>query len=135
MLKSAGDAYDYILIDLPPILAVVDVKAAAHLFDVFIMVIEWGSTSLDDVSNAVAISDNFSVRLIGTILNKARVRRCIALKDTQTRSTVITQEKRFLLGSDQAKRAAPRWFGGCNMTPPKAISRPNSYRFFCNSQN
>jgi exopolysaccharide transport family protein len=73
MLKSAAEDYAYIFVDLPPILAVVDVKAAAHLFDGFVMVVEWGSTSTDEITRAVAASDTFSEKLIGTILNKADV--------------------------------------------------------------
>ena len=73
MLKSAANDYDYVLVDLPPILAVVDVKAAAHLFDAFILVVEWGSTSTDDIVRAVATSSTLSEKLIGTILNKADV--------------------------------------------------------------
>jgi succinoglycan biosynthesis transport protein ExoP len=73
MLKSAANDYDYVLVDLPPILAVVDVRAAAHLFDAFILVVEWGSTSTEDIVRAVASSNSFSERLIGTVLNKADV--------------------------------------------------------------
>jgi polysaccharide biosynthesis transport protein len=73
MLKAVAADYDYVLVDLPPILAVVDVKAAAHLFDAFVMVVEWGSTSTDDITRAVAASNTFSEKLIGTILNKADV--------------------------------------------------------------
>jgi succinoglycan biosynthesis transport protein ExoP len=73
MLKSVTNDYDYVLVDLPPILAVVDVRAAAHLFDAFILVVEWGSTSTEDVVRAVASSNSFSERLIGTVLNKADV--------------------------------------------------------------
>jgi polysaccharide biosynthesis transport protein len=73
MLKLAANDYDYIFVDLPPILAVVDVKAVAHLFDAFILVVEWGSTSTDDVVRAVSVSNTFSEKLIGTILNKADV--------------------------------------------------------------
>ncbi|WP_035655991.1 polysaccharide biosynthesis tyrosine autokinase, partial [Bradyrhizobium sp. STM 3809] len=54
LLKTARSDYDYVLIDLPPILPVVDVKAAAHLLDAFVMVIEWGSTSSDDVVKAAS---------------------------------------------------------------------------------
>ena len=72
-LKSAADDYDYVLVDLPPVLAVVDVKAAAHLFDGFILVVEWDSTSSDDVVRALSASSTVSERLIGTVLNKADV--------------------------------------------------------------
>jgi exopolysaccharide transport family protein len=71
MLKAVKSNYDYVLIDLPPILPVVDVKAVAHLFDAFVLVVEWGSTSLDEVVKAVATSPILSERLLGAVLNKA----------------------------------------------------------------
>ena len=52
MLRAAKNEYDYVLVDLPPILPVVDVKAAAHLFDAFVLVVEWGSTSTDEIVKA-----------------------------------------------------------------------------------
>jgi exopolysaccharide transport family protein len=71
MLKAAKSDYDYILVDLPPVLPVVDVKAAAHLFDAFILVVEWGSTSTDEILKAVSTSSILPERLLGTVLNKA----------------------------------------------------------------
>jgi succinoglycan biosynthesis transport protein ExoP len=71
MLKAAKSDYDYVLVDLPPILPVVDVKAAAHLFDAFVLVVEWGSTSTDELLKAVAASTIVSERLLGAVLNKA----------------------------------------------------------------
>jgi succinoglycan biosynthesis transport protein ExoP len=71
MFKSARDSYDYILVDLPPILPLVDVKAAALMFDAFVMVVEWGSTSADEIRKAVTTSPVLSERLLGTVLNKA----------------------------------------------------------------
>jgi polysaccharide biosynthesis transport protein len=71
MLKSAASSYDYVLVDLPPVLPVVDVKAVAHLFDAFVLVVEWGSTSTEEVVKAVAASPILSERLLGAVLNKA----------------------------------------------------------------
>ncbi len=71
MLSMAKNDYDYVIVDLPPILPVVDVKAAAHLFDAFVLVVEWGSTSTDEVLKAVAASHVLSERLLGAVLNKA----------------------------------------------------------------
>jgi exopolysaccharide transport family protein len=70
-LKVAKSNYDYVIIDLPPILPVVDVRAVAHLFDAFVLVVEWGSTSTDEIVKAVAASPILSERLLGTVLNKA----------------------------------------------------------------
>jgi succinoglycan biosynthesis transport protein ExoP len=71
MLLLAAKEYDYVLVDLPPILPVVDVKAAAQLFDAFILVVEWGSTSTDEIVKAVNTSSVVSERLLGAVLNKA----------------------------------------------------------------
>jgi polysaccharide biosynthesis transport protein len=71
LLKTAKSNYEYVLVDLPPILPVVDVKAAAHLFDAFLLVVEWGATSTDEVIKAMAASPILSERLLGAVLNKA----------------------------------------------------------------
>jgi len=71
MLRAAKSNYDYVLVDLPPILPVVDVKAAAHLFEAFVLVVEWGSTSTDEIVKAVNASPLLSERLLGAVLNKA----------------------------------------------------------------
>jgi succinoglycan biosynthesis transport protein ExoP len=71
MLRAAKSNYDYVLVDLPPILPVVDVKAAAHLFDAFVLVVEWGSTSTDEIFRAANASPIVSERLLGAVLNKA----------------------------------------------------------------
>jgi capsular exopolysaccharide synthesis family protein len=70
-LKAARSDYDYIIVDLPPILPVVDVRAVAHLFDAFVLVVEWGSTSSDEILKAAAASPILSERLLGAVLNKA----------------------------------------------------------------
>src|SRR5467141_896098 len=71
MLRAAKSKYDYVLVDLPPILPVVDVKAVAHLFDAFVLVVEWGSTSTDEILKAVGASPIVSERMLGAVLNKA----------------------------------------------------------------
>ncbi len=71
MLRRARSSYDYVLVDLPPILPVVDVKASAQLFDAFIMVVEWGSTSTDEILKAIGATPVLSDRLLGAVLNKA----------------------------------------------------------------
>jgi succinoglycan biosynthesis transport protein ExoP len=71
MLRTAANDYDYVIVDLPPILPVVDVRAVAHLFDAFVLVVEWGSTSTDEIVKAAAASPVLSERLLGAVLNKA----------------------------------------------------------------
>jgi len=71
LLKEVAGSYDYIIVDLPPVLPIVDVKASSHLFDAFVLVVEWGSTSTDEILKAVQTSSVLSERLLGTVLNKA----------------------------------------------------------------
>jgi polysaccharide biosynthesis transport protein len=94
MLTAARNDYDYILIDLPPILPVVDVKATAHLIDAFVFVVEWGSTSTDQILKAAKTSPILMERLLGTVLNKANedvMRRFEGYSDR--RYTYYTDEK------------------------------------------
>ena len=46
-------------------------EAVAHLFDAFILVVEWGSTSTDEILKAIGSSPVLSDRLLGAVLNKA----------------------------------------------------------------
>jgi succinoglycan biosynthesis transport protein ExoP len=59
--------YDYILVDLPPVCAAVDVKAVSPFIDMFVMVIKWGETSPDAVLEALASIPN-PQKIIGSVL-------------------------------------------------------------------
>lgn len=71
LLEAARAEYDYIVIDLPPIVPVVDVRAVAPLIDGFVMVVEWGVTSRDVVREAITTVEPLGERMIGIVLNKA----------------------------------------------------------------
>jgi exopolysaccharide transport family protein len=73
-LDSCREIYDYILVDLPPMLPLVDVQAAAHMFDAYVLVTEWGRTTLHEVERAVSLSPLLAERLLGVVLNKVDVR-------------------------------------------------------------
>ena len=45
--------YDYVIVDLAPLVAGVDVRAASRLIDSYVLVIEWGSTKIDAVQYAL----------------------------------------------------------------------------------
>ncbi|WP_063824020.1 AAA family ATPase [Bradyrhizobium sp. STM 3809] len=69
-LKSAKGKYDYVLVDLPPILPVVDVVAAASTFDAFVLVVNWNETRASEVLAALSASPSITDRVVGVILNK-----------------------------------------------------------------
>ncbi len=80
------ERYDHILLDLPPCLPVVDVKASSHLVDGFLFVVEWGKTSRDIVREAMTSVEMLSERSIGSVLNKANVAQLRRLEHGKTSS-------------------------------------------------
>jgi succinoglycan biosynthesis transport protein ExoP len=71
LVAEARELYDYVVIDFPPLAPVVDAKAAAHLVDGFILVVEWGQTSPEIVIEALSSAEVVQSKLIGAVLNRA----------------------------------------------------------------
>lgn len=63
--------YDYIIVDLPPLAPVVDVRATTSIIDSYIYVIEWGRTKIDVVEHNLSVASGVYDRLLGVVLNKA----------------------------------------------------------------
>lgn len=62
--------YDYIIVDLPPLAPVVDVRATTQFVDRYFLVIEWGQTKIDVVQHALNAAHGVYDNLVGAILNK-----------------------------------------------------------------
>jgi succinoglycan biosynthesis transport protein ExoP len=71
LLASAQNYYDYVILDLPPITPVADVKAVSHFMESFILVIEWGRTAQSVVLDALNSAPLVGEKLMGAVLNKA----------------------------------------------------------------
>jgi succinoglycan biosynthesis transport protein ExoP len=67
-------SYDYVIVDLPPLAPIVDVRTTTPLIDCFILVVEWGRTKTDVVQHALHTAPNVYEALIGTVLNKTDMR-------------------------------------------------------------
>jgi succinoglycan biosynthesis transport protein ExoP len=71
LINVAREAYDLVIIEAPPMAAVVDYKLIARHCDRFVFVVEWGKTSqrlvLECLSDASALLD----RVLCVVLNKA----------------------------------------------------------------
>src|SRR5262249_11424508 len=63
-------SYDYIVVDLPPLAPVVDVRATGHLVDFYFLVVEWGTTKIDVVQHALSRARPVYENLVGAVLNK-----------------------------------------------------------------
>lgn len=69
-LDRLRKAYDYIIVDLPPLLDCVDVRASAPTIQLFVVVTEWGKTRVEDLDRALASCDAVVERLLGVVINK-----------------------------------------------------------------
>jgi len=87
LLAAARQHYDYIIIEIAPIMSVVDVKMVERFVDGFLFVTEWGRTRralvVDALTEAQAIRD----RVYGVVLNKVDA---IAMRMIEARKGLIT---------------------------------------------
>jgi succinoglycan biosynthesis transport protein ExoP len=104
LLVSAGTFFDYIIIDLPPIGPVVDVRAAARLFDAFLLVVEWGKTARSVVKNAIIEDDMLYDKCIGVIFNKVNVDKLDLYNNHSSKNYYHKTYKNYYI--DQPKRSA-----------------------------
>ena len=66
--------YDYVIVDLPPLSPIVDVRATAPLVDCFVLVVEWAKTKIDVVQHALHTAPNVYENLAGVVLNKTDIK-------------------------------------------------------------
>ena len=71
LLDAARNTYDYIIVEIAPIMSVVDVKKIERFIDNFVFVVEWGQTKRSLVLEALSEAENIRERLVGVVLNKA----------------------------------------------------------------
>jgi succinoglycan biosynthesis transport protein ExoP len=71
LLDNARNTYDFVIIEIPPIMSVVDVKMIQRFIDRFIFVIEWGQTKRRLVLEALSEAEVIRERVLGMVLNKA----------------------------------------------------------------
>ena len=73
LFEDLRETYNYVIVDLPPLAPLIDVRATPHLVDGYFLVIEWGRTKIDVVQHALNTAPGVYEALLGTILNKANM--------------------------------------------------------------
>ena len=71
LLADLRDEYDVILVDAPPVLPVADALAIAPACDGAILVVRYGRTRRDQVTQTAAALRKAEVDVLGTVLNRA----------------------------------------------------------------
>jgi succinoglycan biosynthesis transport protein ExoP len=69
-IESAREACDYIIVDLAPVVPVIDAKAFASMVDGFVFVTEWGKTPIQMVQNVMNNEPQIANKTVGIVLNK-----------------------------------------------------------------
>ncbi|WP_376786307.1 polysaccharide biosynthesis tyrosine autokinase [Agrobacterium cavarae] len=70
LIEELSNSFDYIVLDLPPLGAVVDARAMANRVDGFVFVAEWGKTARRAVRQLLASEPMVRNNCIGVVLNK-----------------------------------------------------------------
>jgi succinoglycan biosynthesis transport protein ExoP len=70
LLNVAREAYDYIFVECPPVLSVVDVKMMERFLDGYVFIIEWGLTKRRAIHEALEEFDATRERALCIVLNK-----------------------------------------------------------------
>jgi polysaccharide biosynthesis transport protein len=65
--------YDYVIVDLAPLAAGVDVRATSDLIESYVLVIEWGVTKTDAVQYALRHAPGVQANIVGAVLNKVNM--------------------------------------------------------------
>lgn len=63
--------YDYVVLDMPPMAPVVDVRVTSSFVDSYVFVVEWGKTKIDVVRHNLRGAPEIQDKLLGVVLNKA----------------------------------------------------------------
>jgi succinoglycan biosynthesis transport protein ExoP len=75
LAQSLRKQFDFIIVDLPPLGAVLDAVAAAAFVDGYHMIVEWGRTQRSAVVDILATEPVIASRIIGVSLTKVDVDR------------------------------------------------------------
>lgn len=73
LFKELKARYEYIILDLPCMLNVIDVQATGNVADLFFLVLEWGHTKISLIERVLSSSAAISEKIVGVVLNKADI--------------------------------------------------------------
>lgn len=89
ILNEAGVDFDYLVVDLPPIMPVADVRAIAPAIDSILLVIAWGKTTRKAVISALQVEPSVYEKCVGAILNRADKRKLALYERPTTREAFL----------------------------------------------
>jgi succinoglycan biosynthesis transport protein ExoP len=73
LFERLRNDFDYVVVDLSPLVPVVDVRSSSSFVDSYILVVKWGATSIDTVQRALHSAKAVYDKIIGVVLNKVDI--------------------------------------------------------------
>ena len=70
LLQEAAEAYDYVFLDMPPVLAVTDAALMSNQVDGTVLILGSGDISPDEGKQAKSLLEKVHANILGVILNK-----------------------------------------------------------------
>lgn len=74
-LRELEEAYDLVVLDLPPVLAVNDARVVAPLVDAVLYIVQWGKTKEEAARAGIELLRERNLPLAGAVLNQVDIRR------------------------------------------------------------
>ncbi len=78
LLLRLRENFDTIIIDLPPILNMVDARILAHAIDTFVLTVEWGKTDKDTIMASLRKCPEIHEKMIGSIINRVDFKKAVS---------------------------------------------------------
>jgi succinoglycan biosynthesis transport protein ExoP len=75
LFEALQSMYDYVIVDLAPLMPIVDTRATTRFVDSYVFVIEWGCTGSDAIKHAFKGARNVYENLLGVVLTKVDIDR------------------------------------------------------------
>ncbi|HHY50596.1 MAG TPA: AAA family ATPase [Alphaproteobacteria bacterium] len=102
LLGRAGAGYDYVILDLPPIGAVVDARAISSRVNAFVLIVQWGRVPRQLVRTTLRSEPRIAAKCIGAILNKVNLTRHRLYSDAGTAEAHQASYRGYYIESDKA---------------------------------
>ena len=73
VLKQAEQEFVFIVVDLPPLAPVVDVRAITPMLDAILLIVEWGVTTRSFLRTTLTQAPMAHDKCLGVLLNKVKL--------------------------------------------------------------
>ena len=75
LFNELNQRFEYVIVDMPPLIPVLDARVTTEIIDNYFLVVEWGRTKTSVVLKALYSSPTLSDRFLGAILNKSEIKK------------------------------------------------------------